>query len=219
VPAGWLPSLLECLAWVADSRDRRGVRQSLVSLLGSAAAVVLAGSRGFIAVGEWVLDAFPQVWAGFGVRRDPLSGRFEPRDEAMIRWVVEEVDGDAFDGCGRFVAGRRGCRRPAARSAPTRCRAGVVGSVGGREGPAWHVASHGRRPVVASAVSAGPGRWDRLGADRCAGQDQRDHPVRSVAETFRPGRCGGHGRGVACPARARRFPGHREGRLLHRGRG
>jgi predicted transposase YbfD/YdcC len=68
-----------------------------VSLLGLAAAAVLAGSRGFTAIGEWVLDASPQVWAAFGVRRDPLTRRFEPPDEATIRRVIEGVDADALD--------------------------------------------------------------------------------------------------------------------------
>jgi predicted transposase YbfD/YdcC len=97
VLTGRLPSLLHYLAWVPDPRDRRGVRHSLVSLLGLAAAAVLAGSRGFTAIGEWVLDASPLVWAAFGVRRDPLTRRFEPPDEATIRRVVEDVDADALD--------------------------------------------------------------------------------------------------------------------------
>jgi hypothetical protein len=74
--AGRLPNLLHYLAWVPDPRERRGIRHSLVSMLGLATAAVLAGSRGFTAIGEWVLDASPQVWAVFGVRRDRLlAGR------------------------------------------------------------------------------------------------------------------------------------------------
>jgi predicted transposase YbfD/YdcC len=116
VLAGRLPSLLECLAWVPDPRDRRGVRHSLVSLLGLAAAAVLAGSRGFTAIGEWVLDASPQVLAAFGVRRDPLSRRYEPPDEATIRRILQEVDGDALDAAiaswlaGVLAAGRQRVR-------------------------------------------------------------------------------------------------------------
>jgi hypothetical protein len=119
--AGRLPNLLHCLAWVPDPRDRRGVRHSLVSMLGLATAAVLAGSRGFTAIGEWVLDASPQVWAAFGVRRDPLTKRFEPPDEATIRRVVEDVDADALDAAiGSWLAGalasRRTDRPPAGRS-------------------------------------------------------------------------------------------------------
>jgi predicted transposase YbfD/YdcC len=91
------PSLLECLSCVPDPRDPRGVRHTLTSLLLAAVAAVLAGARSLVAVGEWVADAPPQVLASLGVRRDPLTGRFEPPDEATIRRVLESVDADAFD--------------------------------------------------------------------------------------------------------------------------
>jgi predicted transposase YbfD/YdcC len=95
--ADGLPSLLDYLAWVSDPRDPRGVRHSLVSLLGLAAAAVLAGSRGFTAIGEWIWDASPQVLAAFGVRRDPLTRRYEPPDETTIRRLVQDLDTDALD--------------------------------------------------------------------------------------------------------------------------
>ncbi|MDB4872863.1 MAG: transposase, family [Gemmatimonadales bacterium] len=92
-----LPSLLDYLAWVPDPRDPRGVRHTLVSLLGLAAAAVLAGSRGFTATREWIWDASPQVLAAFGVRRDPLTRRYEPPDETTIRRLVQDLDADALD--------------------------------------------------------------------------------------------------------------------------
>jgi hypothetical protein len=77
-----------------------------------------AGSRGFTAIGEWVLDASPQVWAAFGVRRDPLSRRYEPPDEATIRRVLEEVDGDALDAAiGSWLAGALAAGRQRVRPA------------------------------------------------------------------------------------------------------
>jgi predicted transposase YbfD/YdcC len=91
------PSLLECLAWVPDPRDPRGVRHSLSSLLAAAIAAVLAGSRSFAAIGEWVADAPPHVLASLGVRWDQLTRRFEPPDEATIRRVLEAVDAEALD--------------------------------------------------------------------------------------------------------------------------
>ena len=48
-------------------------------------------------IGEWVADAPPQVLACLGVRRDPLTRRFEPPDEATIRRVLESVDAAALD--------------------------------------------------------------------------------------------------------------------------
>ena len=60
-------------------------------------AAVLAGARSFAAIGEWVADAPPEVMAALGIMRDPLTGRFDPPDEATIRRVLEAVDADALD--------------------------------------------------------------------------------------------------------------------------
>ena len=95
--SGQCPGLAEYLAWVPDPRNRRGVRHSLTSLLMAAVAAVLAGATSFTAVGEWVADAPPQVLAALGVRRDPLTRRFVPPDEATIRRVLEAVDADRLD--------------------------------------------------------------------------------------------------------------------------
>jgi hypothetical protein len=91
------PALESCLAAVPDPRRPRGVRHSLTSLLMASVAAVLAGARSFTAIGEWVADAPPQAMAALGIRRDPLTGRFEPPDEATIRRVLEAVDADALD--------------------------------------------------------------------------------------------------------------------------
>ena len=107
VLASQCPSLLEWLGRVPDPRDPRGVRHTLTSLLLAAVAAVLAGARSFTAVGEWVADAPPQVLGALGIRRDPLTGRFEPPDEATIRRVLETVDADAFDtAVGSWLVGR-----------------------------------------------------------------------------------------------------------------
>ncbi len=95
--SGPCPGLAEYLARVPDPRNRRGVRHSLTSLLMAAVAAVLAGATSFTAVGEWVADAPPPVLAALGVRRDPLTRRFEPPDEATIRRVLEAADADALD--------------------------------------------------------------------------------------------------------------------------
>jgi len=71
------------------------VRHSLCSLLVAAIAAVLAGSRSFTAIGEWVADAPPHVLAPLGIRRDPLTRQFKPPDEATIRRVLEAVDAEA----------------------------------------------------------------------------------------------------------------------------
>jgi len=95
--AGECPSLAEFLAQVPGPRDPRGLRHALTSLLLAAVAAVLAGARSFAGVGEWVADAPPQVLAALGVRRDPLTGVFEPPDEATIRRVLERIDAGVLD--------------------------------------------------------------------------------------------------------------------------
>jgi hypothetical protein len=94
---GQSSGLAKYLARVPDPRDPRGLRHSLTSVLLAAVAAVLAGARSFAAAGEWVADAPPQILAALGVRRDPLADRFEPPDEATIRWVLETVDAAAPD--------------------------------------------------------------------------------------------------------------------------
>lgn len=127
-----LPSLLHYLAWVPDPRARRGIRHGLVSILGLAAAAVLAGSRGFTAIGEWAGEASSQVWAAFGVRRDPLTRRYAPPDEATIRRVVEDVDADALDAAigswlENTLAAQRAAQQPSAGSARRRRALAVDG--------------------------------------------------------------------------------------------
>ncbi len=111
--AAGCPSLAECLSQIPDPRDPRGVRHSLTSLLLAAVAAVLAGARSFAAIGEWVADAPPQVLAVLGIRRDPLTGRFEPPDEATVRRVLERVDADALDAAvGSWLAAQLAAGRP-----------------------------------------------------------------------------------------------------------
>jgi hypothetical protein len=107
------PALVSCLAAVPDPRRPRGVRHSLISLLMASVAAVLAGARSFTAIGEWVADAPPQVMAALEIRRDPLTGRFEPPDEATIRRVLKAVDADALDAAaGSWLVGRAAGQAP-----------------------------------------------------------------------------------------------------------
>ncbi|HKS46021.1 MAG TPA: transposase family protein [Amycolatopsis sp.] len=65
--------LREYLAVVADPRARRGVRHTLMSVLLITAAAVVAGSRSFVAIGEWAADAPQHVLATLGARWDRRS--------------------------------------------------------------------------------------------------------------------------------------------------
>ena len=90
-------SLLERFQHIPDPRDPRGVRHTLAWLLALASAAVLAGSRSFTAIGEWIADAPAQVMAALGVRRDPLSKQWRPPDESTVRRLLEKVDARALD--------------------------------------------------------------------------------------------------------------------------
>jgi DDE_Tnp_1-associated/Transposase DDE domain len=112
-------------------------------LLMAAVAAVLAGATSFTAVGEWVADAPPQVLAALGVRRDSLTRRFVPPDEATIRRVLEAVDADRLD------AAVGSCTPSASKNLPWRHI-----PVAARQ----HNRGHGRqehRTLKAAAVAAG----------------------------------------------------------------
>jgi len=90
------PSLLFYLAAVPDPRHRRGVRHRLVTVLAVAVCAVLAGARSFTAIGEWAADVPPEVLAALGVRADPWRV-LQPPDEATVRRVLTDIDGDVLD--------------------------------------------------------------------------------------------------------------------------
>jgi predicted transposase YbfD/YdcC len=115
------PGLLEYLARVPDPHDPRCVRHSLCSLLAAAIAAVLAGSRSFAAIGEWIADAPPSVLASLGIRRDPLTRQFRPPDEATIRRVLEAVDAEALDrAAGAWLSAQVNATRVRTRASPRR---------------------------------------------------------------------------------------------------
>lgn len=94
--AGGVSDLRECLAEVRDPRCRRGVRHSLVSIVGLAAAAVAAGARSFAAIACWAQEAPEEVLARLDVRRG-ADGRLQVPDEATTRRVWARVDGDELD--------------------------------------------------------------------------------------------------------------------------
>jgi len=61
--------LLELLAWVPDPRRPRGIRHGLPGILAVAIAAVVAGSRSFAAIGQWVADADADLLAALGFHR------------------------------------------------------------------------------------------------------------------------------------------------------
>ncbi|MFF0259845.1 ISAs1 family transposase [Streptomyces microflavus] len=109
VVPGEVPGLLERLAEVPDPRDPRGVRHGLAVVLALAACAVLAGATSLLAVGEWIVDAPPQVLERLGVQPDPVLPRRPVPAEATVRRLLARIDGDALD---RAVGGWLADRRP-----------------------------------------------------------------------------------------------------------
>lgn len=92
-----LADLRHHLAAVPDPRDPRGVRHGLASILALAAAAVAAGAHCLTAIGEWAADAPQHVLAALGVRHCPRRDRRVAPDEATVRRVLGDLDGDALD--------------------------------------------------------------------------------------------------------------------------
>jgi hypothetical protein len=89
--------LVTALSQVPDPRDARGVRHSAGSVLSLAVAAVLAGSRSFYAIGQWIAGAGQKTLRTLGARRDPVTGRYVGPDEKTVRGLCARVDADALD--------------------------------------------------------------------------------------------------------------------------
>ena len=84
--------LREVLEWVADPRDRRGVRHALTAVLCLAVVGVLAGCRTLGAMREHVADLEPADLGDL----DLEEGRALP-SESTIRRVLQRVNADDLD--------------------------------------------------------------------------------------------------------------------------
>jgi hypothetical protein len=157
-------SLLEHLARVPDPRKRRGVRHSLSSVLAAAIPAVLAGAQSFTAIGEWIADAPPHVLSSLGIRRDPLTRRWEPPGEATIRRVLESVDAAVLD---IEVGAWLQARVHAAGPEPGRRAALAVDGKALRG--TRHASADGQ--AVQPAGGPGPAGQRRPGPGRCGRQD------------------------------------------------
>ncbi|MDQ0578286.1 ISAs1 family transposase [Streptomyces rishiriensis] len=87
---------------------RAAVRHALAVVLAPAACAVLAGATSLLAVGEWIVDAPPQVLERLGVQPDPVLPRRLVPAEATVRRLLARIDGDALDRtAGSWLADRR----------------------------------------------------------------------------------------------------------------
>lgn len=102
---------------------------------------MLAGSRSFYAIGQWIAGAGQKTLRTLGARRDPVTGRYAGPDEKTVRNLCARVDADALDlALGGWVT--------------RRClRAGKARSRTGRKPPRGPRHGVGRKPPG----SAGPG--------------------------------------------------------------
>ncbi|MBN1172941.1 MAG: transposase family protein [Micromonosporaceae bacterium] len=77
--------LLTALSRVPDPRDARGIRHPAPTVLALAVAAVLAGSRSFYAIGQWIAGAKQKTLTTLGARQDPRTGRYQGPDEKTVR--------------------------------------------------------------------------------------------------------------------------------------
>ena len=82
--------LLQVLGLVSDPRRRRGVRHPVAALVAVAVCAVLAGARGFTAIGEWARDAGAGELTRLGLTRGGVH-------ESTLRRVFARLDADLLD--------------------------------------------------------------------------------------------------------------------------
>jgi predicted transposase YbfD/YdcC len=81
--------LVTLLGRVPDPRKRRGVRHPVAGLLAVAVSAVMAGARGFTAIGEWAADAGTETLGRLGLNA--------PAEESTFRRLFAAIDADALD--------------------------------------------------------------------------------------------------------------------------
>jgi DDE_Tnp_1-associated len=107
------PHLLAYLAAVPDPRAARGRRHPLVTILGLAAAAVLAGARSIAAIAEWAADAPQPIRAALGARRDAPDHFAVPAETTICR-TLSRLDPDALAGAiGAWLVDRDRASMPA----------------------------------------------------------------------------------------------------------
>lgn len=100
--------LVDLLGRMPDPRRRRGVRHPVGALIAVAVCAVMAGARGFTAIGEWARDAGAVAVKQLG----PVRGSV---DESTLRRLFARLDADRLDALlgtwaatgAALVAGRR----------------------------------------------------------------------------------------------------------------
>jgi hypothetical protein len=94
-PAG---SLLAYLAQIPDPRGRQGRRHSLEAMLASIVCALLQGSRGYVAIAQWIHSQEVSLWHALGYqRRPPQRNAFrkllmavnpDHLEQAIRQWMI-----------------------------------------------------------------------------------------------------------------------------------
>jgi hypothetical protein len=120
--------LLDYLALLKDSRKKRGIRHSQISVLAVAICALLSGAKCFIAVGEWAASLNQEMLKRLGCRYSDRLEKFVPPSEPTLRRALQRVDGDdADDIIGQWLCPQSEDRSVAVDGKTLRGSAGVDG--------------------------------------------------------------------------------------------
>jgi hypothetical protein len=89
--------LLDYLTLLKDSRKKRGIRHSQISILAVAICALLSGSKCFIVVGEWAASLSQEILKRLGCRYNERLEKYTPPSEKTLRLSLKRVDGDEVD--------------------------------------------------------------------------------------------------------------------------
>lgn len=92
-----MEDLHQRLRQLPDCRKPLGLRHPFASVLSMALAAVLAGSRGYTAIAEWVERLTQSQLKRLRARFNPKTQRFEPPSEPTLRRVLQAADAQAVD--------------------------------------------------------------------------------------------------------------------------
>ena len=90
-------SLLGMLAGISDPRDARGIRHSLLAVVGTAVVATLAGAANFRELGSVAADLPQRLLRMLDARWDRDRARFAAPSGATLRRVMIELDADELD--------------------------------------------------------------------------------------------------------------------------
>ena len=89
--------LLDYLALLKDTRKKRGIRHSQISILAVAICALLSGAKCFIAIGEWASSLNQEMLKRLGCRYNERLEKFIPPSEKTLRLTLKRVNGDEVD--------------------------------------------------------------------------------------------------------------------------